>query len=185
MRLQVTTDSAPNCKAAGQLIMEAYPHITWSPCVAHICDLALEDIFKLDYFKRPHIETKEYITFIKCVIPCSHVKGGGVTSHDPGVTCRNHHATLAAWRLMSPEDLTAELSSEALEEFKAIKELQLLKPGDTRFATALIVLERIQRVRSKLEQFVVSDRFREAVAGMKVADQVRVCSQLLLAAVKG
>jgi Protein of unknown function (DUF 659) len=65
--VQVVTDSAANCKAAGQLVMEAYPHITWSPCVAHVCDLALEDIFKLDYFKLGLVETKEFITFIKCV----------------------------------------------------------------------------------------------------------------------
>jgi hypothetical protein len=80
---------------------------------------------------------------------------------------------MAAWRLMSPEDPTNELSGEELAEFNDIKELQLLKPGDTRFASALIMLERIQRVRSKLEQFVVSDRFRDAVANMKAADQVR------------
>jgi hypothetical protein len=63
--MQVVTDSAANCKAAGQLITAAYPHITWSPCVAHICDLALEDIFKLDFFKHTHAQTKEYIIFVK------------------------------------------------------------------------------------------------------------------------
>jgi hypothetical protein len=79
---------------------------------------------------------------------------------------------MAAWRLMSPDDLTGELSSEELAEFNAIKELLLLKPGDTRFATDLIMLERVQRVRPKMEQYVVSDRFRDAVAAMKPADQV-------------
>lgn len=79
---------------------------------------------------------------------------------------------MAAWRLMSPEDLTEELTAEELELFKAIQELQLLKPGDTRFASGMIMLERVQRVRIKLEQFVVSDRFRDAVATMKPADQV-------------
>jgi Protein of unknown function (DUF 659) len=63
--VQVVTDSAANCKAAGQLLMEAYPHITWSPCVAHVCDLALEDIFKIEYFKGTLTDTKEYIIFIK------------------------------------------------------------------------------------------------------------------------
>jgi Protein of unknown function (DUF 659) len=63
--LQVVTDSAAACKAAGALIMARWPHITWSPCAAHVCDLAIEDIFKLDLFKSLLQETKDFITFIK------------------------------------------------------------------------------------------------------------------------
>ena len=36
------SDSAANCKRAGQLLEERYPHITWLPCATHICDLALK-----------------------------------------------------------------------------------------------------------------------------------------------
>jgi hypothetical protein len=63
--LQVLTDSAAACKAAGALIEARWPHITWSPCAAHVCDLAIEDIFKLDLFKSLFEETKSYVTFIK------------------------------------------------------------------------------------------------------------------------
>jgi hypothetical protein len=73
--LQVVTDSAANCAAAGGLVEQQYPHINWSPCAAHTCDLALKDIFGLDYFKSIYSETKEYIAF-----------------------CTNHYATFATWR---------------------------------------------------------------------------------------
>ena len=36
------SDSAANCKLAGQLLEERFPHITWLPCATHICDLALK-----------------------------------------------------------------------------------------------------------------------------------------------
>ena len=65
--VQVITDSAACCKAAGAIIMDTYDHIFWSPCVAHVCDLALEDIFKLDKFNDIYTSTKDFVTFIRCV----------------------------------------------------------------------------------------------------------------------
>lgn len=122
--MQVITDNAPVCKAAGKLIEEAYAHITWSPCVAHVCDLALEAIFQLPYFKEVHASTKGYVTFIN-----------------------NHHHTLAAWRQHSGRDvdagaLTPQQAQEAIAA--ANQQLQLLKPGETRFASALLMLEHLE-----------------------------------------
>jgi hypothetical protein len=45
--VQIVTDSAANCKAAGALLETEYPHLTWSPCAAHILDLCMEDIGRL------------------------------------------------------------------------------------------------------------------------------------------
>lgn len=39
---QVLTDSASNCKLAGQLLEAKYPHLTWQPCAGHCLDLFLE-----------------------------------------------------------------------------------------------------------------------------------------------
>jgi len=105
-----------------------------------VCDLALEGIFALPYFKEVHSETKAFITFI-----------------------RNHQSTLAAWRQMSTDGLDEEAAKTA--------HLQLLKPGDTRFASALIMLERTLVVKAKLQQFVVCDRWNAAIAAMKPADR--------------
>ncbi|CAF1700280.1 unnamed protein product [Brassica napus] len=42
--VQVITDNAPNCKAAGDLIEGRFPHIYWTPCIVHTLNLALKNI---------------------------------------------------------------------------------------------------------------------------------------------
>jgi hypothetical protein len=134
---------------AGEIIEAEYPHITWSPCAAHVCDLALEDIFKLDFFKELHTATKGFVAFIT-----------------------NHHHTLAAWRA----------HQAAARDGKV---LQLIKPGETRFASALLMIERTLKVKDKLQQFVVCDLFNDAVSTMKPADKVRCALQLLCCSTAG
>jgi hypothetical protein len=59
-----------------------YPHITWTSCTAHCCDLALEDICKIDFFKDLVKETKDVVQFIT-----------------------NHHATNAIFRALADKML--------------------------------------------------------------------------------
>lgn len=47
----VVTDNAAACKAAGALLEEAFPHISWLGCLAHCMDLMLKDIMKLPWAK--------------------------------------------------------------------------------------------------------------------------------------
>lgn len=146
----MVTDNAAACKAAGKIIEAAYPHITWSPCVAHVCDLALEDIFNLPYFREVHTNTKAFVSFIN-----------------------NHHATLAAWRELGIAGLdTSTLTPEQVAEALKSSKLALLRPGETRFASAFLMLERSAECRVKLQQFVVSDAWNTAVGSMKAADRV-------------
>ncbi|GFS32012.1 hypothetical protein Acr_00g0020400 [Actinidia rufa] len=42
--VQIITDNAPNCKAAGQISETQYPNIFWTPCVVHTLNLALKNI---------------------------------------------------------------------------------------------------------------------------------------------
>lgn len=42
--LQVVTDNAANCKAAGREIEKVHKHIFWSPCVVHTLNLIFKDI---------------------------------------------------------------------------------------------------------------------------------------------
>ena len=44
--VQVVSDNGANFKKAGELIMEKYEQIYWTPCAAHCIDLMLEDIGK-------------------------------------------------------------------------------------------------------------------------------------------
>jgi hypothetical protein len=47
--IQVVTDSAAVCKAAGKIIEQSFPWITWTPCTPHCLDLLLEDVGKLPW----------------------------------------------------------------------------------------------------------------------------------------
>ncbi|XP_077252498.1 uncharacterized protein LOC143891882 [Tasmannia lanceolata] len=42
--VQIITDNAANCNAAGQLIEAQFPSIFWTPCVVHTLNLALKNI---------------------------------------------------------------------------------------------------------------------------------------------
>jgi hypothetical protein len=92
-----------------------------------VCDLALEDIFNLPYFKEVHTNTKAFVSFI------------------------NHHATLAAWRELGIAGLdTSTLTPEQVAEALKSSQLALLRLGETRFASAILMLERSAECRVKL-----------------------------------
>ena len=40
--MQVVTDNAANFKAAGELLMQKWEHLYWTPCAAHCIDLIFE-----------------------------------------------------------------------------------------------------------------------------------------------
>ena len=45
--IQVITDNAANCKAAGAIIEDRYPNIFWSGCLVHTLNPLMNDIIKL------------------------------------------------------------------------------------------------------------------------------------------
>jgi Protein of unknown function (DUF 659) len=65
MTFQVCTDSASNCRSAGQLVEARFPHVTWSPCGAHVLDLLLEDIGKLAWVHPVIADARKIVTFIR------------------------------------------------------------------------------------------------------------------------
>jgi len=79
----VSDNASSNFAAAGRLLMDKYPTLFWTPCVAHCLDLMLEDIGKMEWVKvivdkaksitryiynhawvfnlmRKHVDTKEF-----------------------------------------------------------------------------------------------------------------------------
>ncbi len=105
--IQVVTDSAAVCKAAGKLVEQEFSWITWTPCTPHCLDLLLEDVGKLPWAAEVVVEAKVVVKFIT-----------------------NHH-----W-------------SQVL--FCKKSALDLLKSGDTHFATNFIMLDRMLEVREAL-----------------------------------
>ena len=62
--VQVITDNGANYKAIGRILMERIPTLFWSPCVAHCLDLMMEEIGKLQAFKKTIARARRITTFI-------------------------------------------------------------------------------------------------------------------------
>ena len=59
--VQIITDNAAAYVVAGRILQEKHSTLFWSPCAAHVIDLLLEDIGKLDWVK-PVVEEARKIT---------------------------------------------------------------------------------------------------------------------------
>jgi len=116
--IQVVTDSAAVCKAAGMLVEQEFSWIMGTSCTPHCLDLLLEDVGKLPWATEVVTEAKAVVKFIT-----------------------NHH------------------QSQALFCGKSV--LDLLKLGDTRFATNFIMLDRMLEVREALQELVVGREWKE------------------------
>lgn len=63
--LQVVTDNASACKAAGKEVEKVHKHIFWSPCVVHTLNLVLKDIAKsFEWFYNTYKAGKEIVKYI-------------------------------------------------------------------------------------------------------------------------
>eukprot|EP01018_Ginkgo_biloba_P006698 Gb_18188 [translate_table: standard] len=62
--VQVITDNARVCKAAGLLVEARYENIFWTPCAVHSLNLILKKIGKIEWIKKISNEAKEIQMFI-------------------------------------------------------------------------------------------------------------------------
>jgi hypothetical protein len=62
--IQVCTDNASNYVLAGKMLMEKHNTIYWTPCAAHCFDLVLEDIGKINKFKKVITMGRKITSFI-------------------------------------------------------------------------------------------------------------------------
>ncbi|XP_026395656.1 uncharacterized protein LOC113290253 [Papaver somniferum] len=68
--VQVLTDNMANCKLAGEIIEEKYPHIFWSGCLAHTLILLTKDIAKskepaISFVKETYTKDKDIVKFVR------------------------------------------------------------------------------------------------------------------------
>ena len=81
--VQVITDNAKNCRAAGLLVEERYQHIFWTPCAVHSFNLMLQKIGKsIQWIKEIYAEAEDIQMFIT-----------------------NHHMTQGIFRMFSRLEL--------------------------------------------------------------------------------
>eukprot|EP01018_Ginkgo_biloba_P031711 Gb_09714 [translate_table: standard] len=58
--VQVTTDNARVCKAAGLLVEARYKNIFWTPCAVHILNLILKKIGKIEWIKKSLMKPRRF-----------------------------------------------------------------------------------------------------------------------------
>lgn len=58
--VQVITNNAKNCKAAGMLVEARYGHIFWTPCAVHSLNLMLKKMAnKIEWIQQVYAEVEE------------------------------------------------------------------------------------------------------------------------------
>ncbi|KAJ7976594.1 Dimer_Tnp_hAT domain-containing protein [Quillaja saponaria] len=137
--VQVITDNAPVCKAAGMLVQAEYPHIFWTPCVVHTLNLALKNICAAKNTERNEIVYNEcwWITMV---------------SDEAKIIkdfIMNHAMRLAIFNEFIP--------------------LKLLVVAETRFASTIVMLKRFKLIKHGLQSMVISDKwnaYREDSVGI-------------------
>lgn len=127
--VQVITDNAPVCKAAGMIIETQYPHIFWTPCVVHTLNLALKNI---------------------CA--AKNIVGNEEVYHE----C--HWITEVADIALMIKNYILN-HNMVLTMFNQIAPLKLLSVAETRFASVIIMLKRFKLMKRSLESLVLCEEW--------------------------
>jgi hypothetical protein len=103
--VQVITDNAPVCKAAGLIVESRYNHIFWTPCIVHNLNLILEEIeAKTEWIKELTGQAREIIKFIT-----------------------NHHQSQAMYREYSKLELLKVVETRYASNFIMLRRLVEVK----------------------------------------------------------
>ncbi|CAL5383489.1 unnamed protein product [Camellia sinensis] len=127
--VQVITDNAANCKAAGHLIEAQFPHIFWTLCVVHTLNLALKNICAAKNVENNSVAFEECNWISEIVGDVMMIKN---------FIC-NHSMRLAMYN-----------------EFVSLK---LLSVAETRFASSIVMLKRVKLTKQGLQTMVISDKW--------------------------
>lgn len=127
--VQVITDNAANCKAAGLIVEAKYKNIFWTPCVVHTLNLALKNICapKNIEDQNPMFQELQWI--------CD-AAGDALTIKN---FIMNHGMRLSI--------------------FNEYSKLKFLAIADTRFASVIVMLKRFRLLKESLQRMVISDKW--------------------------
>ncbi|KAJ4971497.1 hypothetical protein NE237_004596 [Protea cynaroides] len=87
--VQFVTDTTPNFKAAGKMLMDKYKTFLWSACAVHCIDLMLEELGKIVEVKEALLKAKRVSQFIynhAWVLNLMRKKTGGKDIVKPAIT---------------------------------------------------------------------------------------------------
>jgi hypothetical protein len=155
------------CRSSFPLINEEYPHIIRMICAAHSIDLLLED------FAKPKAQGPVVAGYARFNFDTSFTRTTLEHNREIVKFITNHSKPLSIYRSMV---------EETPREQRPRGGTELLKPGDTRFATEFIASERVLNCRLLLEQTVVSVEFNAWLGKQKtsVRDLGSSCKDLVL-----
>ncbi|MCO5574950.1 hypothetical protein L7F22_028745 [Adiantum nelumboides] len=104
--VQFVSDGKATNRAAGGLLQQKYPHITWSPCMAHCLNNLLKDIGGLTWAKTTFATGKEIVTFIT-----------------------RHHFSLALYRTFAKKQLLKYAETRFAYNFLMLRRLRNMRPA--------------------------------------------------------
>ena len=154
----VVTDNAAACKKAGEIVMRKFSHIYWQPCIAHVMDLLLEDICKMDWAKGTIEDCRAITTFVtnhqwsdalvrqKAKMPPSQPGakdgGSGLELLKPGgcCACMCLHVSMCS--------VVVDASMVAASALTTVNDMP--RAGATRFASEYINAERLIKMEGDL-----------------------------------
>lgn len=129
--VQIITDNAINCKAAGEIIEGMFPDIYWTPCIVQALDLALKNICAAK-----NVETNQVAYDLCNWINIVH-----------GDALQIKHFVMS--------------HSMRLAMYNRFSSLKLLSVADTRFASIIVTLKRFKLIRRALEAMVLSEQWAQ------------------------
>lgn len=128
--VQVITDNAPVCNAAGMLVEQCHPCIFWTPSVVDTLDLALKNICEVTDNEADKIITHEECGWITEVATDARMIKNFIMDHPL-----------------------------RLSMFNNFSKLKILAIADTRFASVIVMLKRFKMIRSSLHKMATSDQW--------------------------
>ncbi|XP_025625523.1 uncharacterized protein [Arachis hypogaea] len=126
--VQIVTDNASICKAAGLLIETRFPFVYWTPCIVHTLNLALKDIRAAKNTEKNNFVYQKCSWITQIVEDASFIKNFIVS----------HHMRLSIFN-----------------EFNTLK---LLNVATTRFASTIVMLKRFRLLKQGLKKMVISEK---------------------------
>nr|XP_007144620.1 hypothetical protein PHAVU_007G170700g [Phaseolus vulgaris]ESW16614.1 hypothetical protein PHAVU_007G170700g [Phaseolus vulgaris] len=127
--VQIITDNADVCKAAGMLIELEFPSIYWSPCVVHTLNLALQNICAAKNTEK-NSDIYHQCSWISQIVDDATFVKNFIMGH-----------------------------SMRLSMFNNFNSLKLLSLAPTRFASTIVMLKRFRSLKKGLQEMVISDEW--------------------------
>ncbi|KAJ1381854.1 Zinc finger, BED-type [Sesbania bispinosa] len=127
--VQIITDNAPVCKAAGSIVESIHHHIFWTPCVVHTLNLALKDICCPKNTEN-NVVVYEACNWISSIADDAFFIKNFIMNH-----------------------------SMRLAMFNQFVHLKLLAVAETRFASIIIMLKRMRTIKHGLQSMVISEQW--------------------------